>query len=105
MSLTEAVDEWNQAVDDWVAGKDSNRLFKAGEKLARENLTFILAENKMDLLKFFEYAHLPAKLQDVSRMFYNLAHWIVENCPQNAERTVALRKLLESKDCAVRTLL
>jgi hypothetical protein len=34
-----------------------------------------------------------------------LAHRIVEELPRNPERTVALRKLLESKDAAVRAKL
>lgn len=57
------------------------------------------------LLQFFEYKHLPPHLQEVSVDFYNLAVRIVDNLPSNAERTVALRKLLEAKDCAVRARL
>ena len=54
------------------------------------------------LLQFFEYAHLPLVLADVSRPFCELAAWIAQVVPRNPERTVALRKLLEAKDCAVR---
>lgn len=54
------------------------------------------------ILRYFHYAHLPAKLQAASSVFCGLAAWIVDNLPRNAERTVALRKLLEAKDCAVR---
>lgn len=57
------------------------------------------------MLQFFTYAHLPAHLQDVSRPFCDLAATIVNKLPSNPERTVALRKLLEAKDCAVRALL
>jgi hypothetical protein len=57
------------------------------------------------MLQFFAYAHLPLKLAEVSQPFNNLAHKIVETLPNNPERTVALRKLLEAKDCAVRALL
>ncbi len=56
------------------------------------------------LLQFFAYAHLPERLQAVSRPFGDLANAIVETLPRNPERTVALRKLLEAKDCAVRAL-
>ena len=56
------------------------------------------------LLQFFAFAHLPAYLQDVSRPFAELANTILE-LPRNPERTVALRKLLEAKDCAVRARL
>jgi hypothetical protein len=71
------------------------------------------------ILQFFAYAHLPAHLQLVSKPFCELAHAIVEGdnqeasgvvtfggpLPRNPERTVALRKLLEAKDAAVRALL
>ena len=56
------------------------------------------------LLQFFAYAHLPERLQAVSRPFGELANVIAETLPRNPERTTALRKLLESKDCAVRAL-
>lgn len=57
------------------------------------------------LMQFFAYAHLPEKLQAVSKPFGDLAQRIVETLPRNPERTVALRKLLEAKDCAVRALI
>lgn len=57
------------------------------------------------LLQFFEYKHLPNHLQGTSKMFHDLAHGIVNAIPSNAERTVALRKLLEAKDCAVRAVI
>lgn len=54
------------------------------------------------ILQFFKFAHLPEKMQAVSRPFCELASSIVETLPRNPERTVALRKLLEAKDAAVR---
>ena len=57
------------------------------------------------MMQFFRYTHLPAHLQAVSRPFCELAHHIVMTLPMNPERTIALRKLLEAKDCAVRALL
>lgn len=57
------------------------------------------------MLQFFTYAHLPDHLQQVSAPFCRLAEQLVETLPSNPERTVALRKLLEAKDCAVRALL
>jgi hypothetical protein len=57
------------------------------------------------MLQFFEYGHLPPRLQTVSASFAILAATIVETLPRNPERTVALRKLLEAKDCAVRAVL
>lgn len=54
------------------------------------------------ILQFFEYAHLPPKLAEVSKPFCDLAKTFVVTLPRNPERTVALRKLLEAKDAAVR---
>ncbi len=56
------------------------------------------------LLQFFAYDHLPERLQLVSKPFGQLAETIVAVLPRNPERTTALRKLLEAKDCAVRAL-
>lgn len=56
-------------------------------------------------MQFFAYSHLPTHLQDVSRPFGEQAQRILNTLPRNPERTVALRKLLESKDAAVRALL
>ncbi len=52
--------------------------------------------------QFFAYEHLPAHLQAASKPFGDLAKLIVRDVPRNPERTVALRKLLEAKDAAVR---
>lgn len=57
------------------------------------------------IMQFFEYDHLPEKLRDVSKPFSDLADQILLKLPRNPERTVALRKLLESKDAAVRAKL
>jgi hypothetical protein len=57
------------------------------------------------ILQFFEHCHLPPHLAAVSKPFCHAAFVLVRTLPRNAERTVALRKLLESKDAAVRALL
>lgn len=57
------------------------------------------------ILQFFVYGHLPQELQAVSQRFCQLAYQIVEELPRNAERSAALRKLLEGKDAAVRARL
>lgn len=54
------------------------------------------------LVSYFSYGHLPHELQVVSRRFAELAREILA-LPAVPERTVALRKLLEAKDCAVRS--
>lgn len=54
------------------------------------------------ILQFFTYSHLPTELAEVSRPFAEMAFQLVSSLPRNPERSVALRKLLESKDAAVR---
>lgn len=54
------------------------------------------------MLRWFEFAHLPERLLKVSAPFGELAQHLVDSIPSCAERTVALRKLLEAKDAAVR---
>ena len=55
--------------------------------------------------QFFAYEHLPQLLQEVSVPFAVLVQSIIDTIPRNPERTVALRKLLEAKDAAVRAKL
>jgi hypothetical protein len=57
------------------------------------------------MMQFFTYSHLPDHLQEVSAPFGDLAVHLCVILPPNPERTVALRKLLEAKDCAVRALI
>lgn len=57
------------------------------------------------IMQFFAWGHLPPHLQAVSRPFGDLAEQIEATVPRNPERTVALRKLLEAKDAAVRAVL
>jgi hypothetical protein len=54
-----------------------------------------------NVLKFFKYEHLNEPLRSVSKEFHDMAHRVARG-PQNAESAMALRKLLEAKDCAVR---
>jgi hypothetical protein len=56
------------------------------------------------MLKWFRFDHLPPKLRPVSARFCELA-LLVCKLPRSSEREVALRKLLESKDAAVRAAL
>lgn len=64
-----------------------------------------MSEQNEPMLQFFAFEHLPDHLKVVSVKFYELAMTIVAIVPRNPERTVALRKLLEAKDCAVRAVL
>lgn len=54
------------------------------------------------ILRYFEFHHLAENLQRISMEFREMAYDVARNLPYSAETSTALRKLLESKDCAVR---
>ncbi len=56
-------------------------------------------------MKYFEYAHLPSHLQEVSKPIGDLAKLMNESLPDGAEKSAGMRKLLEAKDCLVRAKL
>jgi hypothetical protein len=56
----------------------------------------------VQLLRWFEYEHLPTELGVVSMQFHHLAHELADRLRDGPELTTALRKLLEAKDAAVR---
>lgn len=58
------------------------------------------------LLRYFEFAHLPeGLLRDTSEVVCRTAHVLDEVLPDGSEKTTGLRKLLEAKDCFVRAAL
>lgn len=57
------------------------------------------------IMKYFAYAHLPEKLQAVSRPIGELAERMESELPDGTEKSAGLRKLLEAKDCLVRAAL
>lgn len=58
------------------------------------------------VLQFFRFEHLPDHLKGVSKSFTLLAMKVAwEHGQVNRETTIALRKLLEAKDAAVRAAL
>lgn len=58
------------------------------------------------VLRFFKFEHLQGHMRIVSAQFADLALTLVEDDELSGpELTVALRKLMEAKDCAVRAAL
>ncbi|QDF18737.1 hypothetical protein SEA_SCENTAE_17 [Gordonia phage SCentae] len=54
------------------------------------------------LASLFAYEHLPRTLQETSKPFSDLKDLLIEQLGDGPELSVALRKLVEAKDCAVR---
>lgn len=61
--------------------------------------------NEDRMMKWFAFEHLPEHLKIVSAQFYEVACSLCALVDAGPERTVALRKLLEAKDAAVRAKL
>lgn len=61
--------------------------------------------NEERMMKWFEFEHLPEHLKATSARFWDIACQITATIEMGPERTVALRKLLEAKDAAVRAKL
>lgn len=64
-----------------------------------------MPESEDRMMKWFEFAHLPEPPKEIVFLFFELAQSICDMCAPGPERTVALRKLLEAKDAAVRSKL
>lgn len=57
------------------------------------------------ILKYFAFAHLPPKLQTVSKPIGELAQQMYSLLSDGPEKAAGMRKLLEAKDCFVRSAL
>ncbi len=56
-------------------------------------------------IRFFQYDHLPPELQEVVKPIAKLAYKLEEEIPDGPEKSAGMRKLLEAKDCFVRSML
>lgn len=58
------------------------------------------------ILVYFGYMHLPeGPLRETSKQVHDLAYRMAETLPAGPELSAGLRKLLEAKDCFVRSAL
>ena len=59
-----------------------------------------------EILKYFAFDHLPeGPLRETSKQVFTLAHQMAGALPPGPELSAGLRKLLEAKDCFVRSAL
>ena len=56
------------------------------------------------VIQFFSFEHLPEPMRTAAAEFASLAVKIANAVPDDVETSVALRKLLEAKDAAVRAI-
>ena len=55
--------------------------------------------------KYFNASHLPLHLQTVANPICELAKMMESTLPDGPEKSAGMRKLLEAKDCFVRSAL
>lgn len=58
-----------------------------------------------EVLRYYEYEHLPEPGRSISARFHKLAHELAAEALDVPQKTVALNKLLEARDAAVRAAL
>jgi len=57
-------------------------------------------------IKYFDYEHLPEHIQKaISKPIWDLAHRMEDLLLDGPEKSAGMRKLLEAKDCFVRSYL
>jgi hypothetical protein len=84
---------------------DDGSVTKLGSRAYLESLVRNRHPGTKHLIKLFAWSHLPENLQQVSRPSGLLACEMVTVLSDGPELTTGLRKLLEAKDCFVRTAL
>lgn len=86
-------------------GPEMNRQLDNSGPVAEIGSGRTIIEGKYPIIAYFKFSHLPAHLQEISIPFCNLAIKMAEAGKSGPETAAGLRKLLEAKDCAVRSVL
>lgn len=78
------------------------------EELERKR--FEEQKNRLSLLRFFQYQHLPSNLQQISKPFHHLAEHMIDTLGvdvvmKDKQCAYGFQKLIEAKDCFVRAKL
>lgn len=94
------LNEFDQKVLGVLAWRPLNWLPKKEESETETEAQDEVEED--EILMFFEYKHLKEELQTVSKLYFEMAHDISGAFVDSDEKKACLRKLLESKDAAVR---
>jgi hypothetical protein len=92
-------------------GRNKNLIESLHYDFEEKELNNLSEENKKEtkmknnIIKYFEYSHLPERLQEVSKSICEVAKEMNDSLPEGAEKQAGMRKLLEAKDCFVRASL
>lgn len=102
----ETLEQFEEEIAAWNTQKDHKKIISSKLKYHRPGIE---DENQpvedVPILKYFDFEHLPDHLKEVSRGFWGIAIEVCGTIEPGPERSVALRKLLEAKDAAVRAKL
>jgi len=79
-----------------------NGLHAGRGKIDRYHVPTSPNQSDPEIMRWFECGHLPESLQWIARIFRNASRDLIRRTDPTPERDVALRKLLEAKDAAVR---
>lgn len=63
------------------------------------------ARTKYPVMQFFRVDHLPEAIQPIVAIMAAVGLLLCEQLPDNLEKQVALRRLMETKEAAVRAML
>lgn len=85
-------------------GKDPKPQFMTKEDKSIEEILTMVSEPS-PILRFFEYRKLPSRMVHIGESFSVLAWEMETTLPNGVEKNVTLRKLLESRDAAIRAAL
>lgn len=100
VSPKESSDKLNEILNESVG---ESQLPKVGEAPPMPKCKPPKKENP--IMQYFEYGHLPERLQKVSAPICDVAQYYDEHVKDGPEKSAGLRKLLEAKDCLVRAAL
>ena len=64
-----------------------------------------MSESPARMMRLFKFDHLPPRLQRVSMPFGLVAQWLTHSLPDTEQTRLAMQRLVEAKDCAVRGVL
>jgi hypothetical protein len=98
--------DWDSIIDPKVEDQMDQLMANLYTKEVKRRLIMISDPQPMHpslrkLVNSFVNPNLPPHLRGISEKYKELVDYLVENCPHNADLTVGIRKLWESKNAAI----
>lgn len=87
----------------WCTECGLTAIFTEPKALTYHHMTGARPEGAPDIMRFFNYAHLPHSLATISKPFCELAWDMHDKLADGEQKEFCLLQLLVAKDAAVRT--